>query len=414
VNLEPITKTEPSEVDCSAVDEAWDELGLMLDAAMSAERISPALQVDVASARIMIVDDEPLNFKVVRAQLREAGYQNFITTSDSTQAVALVRESKPDVLLLDMMMPHVSGLQILQTLRADSELASLPVIVLTATDDRNLKRTALELGTTDFLHKPVDPIDLVPRVRNALAMKAHQAHLENYARDLEREVRNRTAELESLRLEMIHCLGRAAEYRDNETGRHVVRVGRYVQVIAEALGLDDDTVELLAQAAPLHDMGKIGIPDSVLLKPGRLDAEEFAVMRRHTEYGRKIVSTVENDAWTNLAENVGQSFVGRMESPVLRMAASIAATHHEKWDGTGYPLGLKGEEIPLEGRITAVADVFDALSTKRPYKPAFPLQECFRIMADERGGHFDPHILDAFFARRPAIVRIKMALADDD
>lgn len=397
------------------VERAFDDVGTLLDAALMAKTISPALQVDVAAARIMIVDDEPVNFKVVCKYLKEAGYREFTTTSHSPDAIAMVQERAPDVLLLDLMMPEVSGLQILHSLHADPQFAALPVIVLTATSDRQMKRAALELGATDFLCKPVDPIDLVPRVRNALAVKAHQDHLKNYAMELEREVRGRTSELEASRLEVIHCLGRAAEFRDNETGRHVIRVGRYVGVIADELGMDEKTVALLEHAAPLHDMGKIGIPDSVLLKPGRLNPEEFEIMRQHTEYGRKIVSTAERDDWTSLACHtaLGSAFIGRTESPVLKMAASIASTHHEKWDGSGYPLGLSGEEIPIEGRLTAVADVFDALSSKRPYKPAFPAEKCFRIMEDERGKHFDPRVLDAFLARREDVLGIMADLPDE-
>ena len=217
-------------------------------------------------------------------------------------------------------------------------------------------------------------------------------------------------------MEVIYCLGRAAEYRDNETGRHIIRVGRYVGVIARALGLDVGTVRLLENAAPLHDMGKIGIPDAVLLKPGRLDEAEIEIMRRHTVYGCDIVSTMNREDWRGYAlhTSLGADFMVKTCSPILKMASVIAMTHHERWDGTGYPRGLKGEDIPLEGRITAVADVFDALGTKRPYKPAMPADECFRIMEENRGTHFDPRVLDAFFASKDEISKIRVDFADEE
>jgi putative two-component system response regulator len=261
----------------------------------------------------------------------------------------------------------------------------------------------------------VDPTDLLPRIRNVLAVKSYQDHLANYARELELQVQRRTEELEASRLEVIYCLGRAAEYRDNETGRHVIRVGRYVGIIARALGMRKEYVELLEHAAPLHDMGKIGIPDAVLLKPGRLDAGEMEVMRRHTEYGCDIVSTISRDERERGKSDGGLATetMKRVCSPILRVASVIALTHHERWDGTGYPRGLRGEDIPLEGRITAVADVFDALATKRPYKPAFPIDECFRIMEENRGKHFDPRVLDAFFSRKDEIVQTLIDYGDE-
>jgi putative two-component system response regulator len=372
-------------------------------------------QRDVSAARLLIVDDEPINVKVVCRYLREAGYKNYNATNDSTTAIDLIRSEQPDLILLDLMMPDVDGLQILRMVRDDRRLQQTPVVVLTATDDRSTKLAALELGANEFLMKPVDPTDLLPRIRNVLAVKAYQDHLTNYARELERKVQERTAELEASRLEVIYCLGRAAEYRDNETGKHIIRVGRYVGVIARAYGLDDDTVRLLENAAPLHDMGKIGIPDAVLLKPGRLDEAEIEIMRRHTEYGCDIVSTMNRDEWGGYARHtsLGADFMFKTSSPILKVASIIAMTHHERWDGTGYPRGLKGEDIPLEGRITAVADVFDALSTKRPYKKSLPNDECFRIMEENRGTHFDPRVLDAFFASKEEILKIRVDYADE-
>ena len=370
----------------------------------------------ISSAEILIIDDEPVNLKVVKKYLKEAGYANVQVTSDSQVGLSLIRKQHPALVLLDLMMPEVDGLELLRRMRADPSLRQIPVIVLTATDEREVKRTALELGASDFLTKPVDPTDLLPRIRNVLGVKAFQDHLQHYARELERQVQERTAELEASRLEVIYCLGRAAEYRDNETGKHIVRVGRFVGVIAKALGMDEATAMLLETAAPLHDMGKIGIPDAVLLKPGRLDAEEFRIMQKHAEYGCDIVSTINRNGSNEYSSHtsMGAEMMHRTCSPLLKAASIIALTHHERWDGTGYPCHLKGEEIPIEGRITAVADVFDALSSKRPYKPALPYEECFRIMEESRGKHFDPRVLDAFFSRRDEIIRIKEENADDE
>jgi len=250
---------------------------------------SSALQADPLQARILIIDDEPVNIKVVKKYLQIAGYQNFITSTDAPKAIELIRTEQPDLVLLDVMMPEVSGLQILEQVRSDSALRYLPVLILTASADATIKQTALGLGATDFLAKPVDPGDLVPRVRNALLVKAHHDNLAQYSHQLEHEVKLRTAELEASRLQVVHSLARAAEYRDDDTGRHVVRVGRYASIIARELGFADDRCATLETAAQLHDVGKIGIPDGILLKPGKLDPDEFKRMQQHCEYGRLII-----------------------------------------------------------------------------------------------------------------------------
>jgi putative two-component system response regulator len=296
------------------------------------------------------------------------------------------------------MMPRVSGLEILQAVRADASLTHLPVLILTAATDAQTKQSALELGATDFLAKPVDPADLVPRVRNTLLVKAHLDHLAGYSQELEREVRKRTSELEASRLEVIHCLARAAEYRDDDTGRHVMRVGRYAGILARELGFQNDRAAMLEIVAQLHDVGKIGIPDAILLKPGRLDPDEFRVMQKHCEYGRQII--------------IPESGEDRSDAPLLSLAARIAFTHHEKWDGTGYPSRLAQTDIPMEGRITAVADVFDALCSRRPYKPAFSLEQCLGILREGRATHFDPIVIDAFFRRIGDILSVQSQLAD--
>jgi cyclic di-GMP phosphodiesterase len=367
-------------------------------------------------SKVMIVDDEPINIKVVRKYLEMEGYRNFVSTIDAPHAFEMIRKEKPDVVLLDIMMPEVSGLDILEMLSGNNETARIPVIILTATGDPETKRKALDLGATDLLAKPVDINELVPRIRNALLVKAHHDHLRDYAEQLERDVRVRTEEVMTTRLQVIHCLARAAEYRDNDTGYHVVRVGRLVGMIARSLGLDEATVELMEHAAPLHDVGKIGIPDSILLKPGKLTPEEFAVIQTHCGLGKRVFECVGGEEWEIAKHHtdIGAKIMSGISSPLMTMAARIATTHHERWDGTGYPLALAGEAIPIEGRITSVADVFDALSSRRPYKPAFPMEKCLAIMEEERGKHFDPAVLDAFLSCIEDIVAIQIKYADTE
>jgi putative two-component system response regulator len=368
------------------------------------------------AARILLVDDEPINIKVARKYLATAGYTNFSFTCNPADVLPLMIRDEPDLVLLDIVMPQYDGLDVLTAIRNDPQLARIPVVMLTAVEDRPTKCRALELGATDFLAKPVDPSELVSRVKNVLSAKAHQDHLRNYAADLERLVRERTAQLEQSRRNVILCLARAAESRDDDTGRHVQRVGRYAGVIARRLGWDELSVASIEQAAQLHDVGKIGIPDSILLKPGKLTAEEFDVMQKHTGFSKRVFESLtdaESAAWQRHARLGNEILVG-CGSAVLDTAAKIALTHHERWDGAGYPIGLAGTDIPLEGRITTVADVFDALSTKRCYKPAFPLDKCFAIMEEGRSKQFDPAILDAFFAAREEIVAIQIAFANVD
>lgn len=366
------------------------------------------------TAKVMIVDDEPVNIKVVEKYLSLAGYRHFVTITDPSSVVSLALSERPDVIVLDLLMPAMSGLEILRSLRDDERLAHIPTIMLTASDNDQTRMEALERGATDFLSKPVNSAELVVRVRNALLIKAHYDHLRNYARELSHQVRRRTSELAASRLELIHCLARAAEYRDNETGRHVARVGRFSGVIARQLNLDDEFVELIENAAPLHDMGKVGIPDAILLKKGKLTPDEFEIMQRHCVYGKRTCEPMSFDEWRTFKSHTffGEIIMDAQSSPIITMAAKIALTHHEKWDGSGYPLGLAGTDIPLAGRIVAVADVFDALSTKRPYKPAFPTDRCFAIMEEQRGKHFDPTVLDAFLARRQDIIHIQMEYVD--
>ena len=369
----------------------------------------------VRECKIMIVDDEELVIRVVRRFLASDGYTNFVTVTDSRNAVDAMISEDPDVVLLDIMMPHITGLDLLRVRQKDAAIRHIPFIILSANSENQIKRDALSLGATDFLSKPVDPSDLIVRVQNSLTVKRHQDHLANYAVELERQVRQRTAQIERSREQIIHCLARAAEYRDNETGEHVIRVGKYCTVIAEELGFGADYCKQIELAAQLHDVGKIGIPDSVLLNPGRLNSQEFDVMKQHCGLGCEIMEPLAgmDEKRVKRHAEVGGFIMDGVDSPMLELAATIARTHHEKWDGTGYPNRLKGDQIPIEGRICCVADVYDALCSERPYKPKFPMQKCLEIMISERGTRFDPIVLDAFFKRLRDIEVIRARYNDE-
>ncbi|MDA8744892.1 response regulator [Rubripirellula amarantea] len=392
--------------------------GLALLTCGLGERSAPAFceTKHARTARIMIVDDEMINIEIVKAYLEEEGFTNFLTTTDSSTAIEKVTTQKPDILLLDINMPHISGLEILELMRSKKDLKMIPAIVLTASNDPDVKLKALRLGASDFLAKPVDPSELMLRVQNVLAVKAYQDHLADYSEQLEKQVMIRTQELVLSRQEAIHCLARAGEYRDDDTGHHVTRVGRYSRVIAVELGYDANDLDLLEQAAQLHDVGKIGIPDAILHKPGKLDPQEFDLMRSHCTIGRKIINPLTEEESIRLQSHasVGMQIMGSTNSPVLKLASVIAASHHEKWDGSGYPLGISGDDIPLEGRIVAVADVFDALSSARPYKKAFSIEKCLEILKEGRGSHFDADVLDAFLRRFDEILAIHDEYLDPD
>lgn len=365
---------------------------------------------------VMIVDDEPINIKLVRKVLREVGFNDFSDATDPRNVLAMMRQRQPDVVLLDIMMPHIDGLEILEAIRSTEALKHIPVIVLTASSDRAIKLEALELGATDFLGKPVDRAELIPRVRNALTVKAHRDHLSNYAAKLEEAVELRTKEVVNSRLEVVHCLARAAEFHDDVTGRHVVRVGRYAGIVGKALGLSEQQTHILELAAQLHDVGKIGVPDSILRKQGKLTPDEYRTVQQHCRLGKHMFEQMDERqaAFMRQHPKMGRELLGGAHSPLIQMASRIALTHHEHWDGSGYPLGLKGTGIPLEGRITAIADVFDALSCRRPYKPAYPLHECFDLVEEMSGAQFDPEVVDAFLSSRAEVTEVYIQHADKE
>ncbi len=355
---------------------------------------------DPRNGRILIIDDEPAVTKMLDKQLRKADYQLIEAEHDALKALDRINEWRPDLIILDIRMPGLNGLEILKRLRGTDGISSIPVLIMTSSSDDRIRMAALQLQANDFLTKPAKPAELAARVHNSLLMKFQHDQLREFSAKLRFEVEVRTNELFATRREAILCLARTAESRDTDTGQHVLRVGRYAAIIGRELGLDHDFVSWLELAAQLHDVGKIAIPDSILYKPGKLSDEEYEIMQTHCQQADRIFG--------GDAENA----INACTSPLLQMAARIASSHHERWDGKGYPNGLGGEEIPIEGRITSVADVFDAISSKRHYKKAFDLDSCFRLLEQGRGTQFDPRVLDAFFSASDKIVEAMNELQD--
>lgn len=338
------------------------------------------------SERILIVDDERTNVLVLERLLEQAGYGDQRSTTVASDAATLFREFRPDLVLLDLHMPELDGFALLEQLASLVPAGTyLPFIVLTADNTPEAKHRALSSGAYDFLTKPFDHVEVVLRIRTHLEARSLHLQLASHAELLERRVRQRTKDLEEARLETLECLARVAELRDDETGRHTVRVGEMSAILAEAVGLEADECELIRRAAPLHDTGKIGIPDAVLLKPGKLTGDEFEIVKSHTTLGVDILAVA--------------------RSPVLCLAREIVLTHHERWDGSGYPAGLSGEQIPISGRIVGLADVFDALTHERPYKPAWPIDMAVAEIRSQSGRQFDPAVVEAMLRTLPALSR---------
>jgi len=330
---------------------------------------------DVFRSRILVVDDHPGNVMLLRGLLAQDGYEHVRDLSDPREVVSVVGAWNPDLILLDLHMPHVDGHTLLAELRMQRWISFLPILVLTADTTVEAKRRALDAGASDFLVKPFDLIEVTLRVRNLLfARKLHLQLLEEQSL-LERRVAERTEELAASQREIIERLALAAEFRDYNTGLHTQRVGNLSARIASALGLTDREMEVIRLAAPLHDIGKIGIPDDILLKPGPLTDQEYLVIKQHVTIGASILSG------------------GTTE--LLHLAEKVALTHHERWDGTGY-LGLVGEQIPQSARIVSVADVYDALTSVRPYKSAWSHEQSVEEITRLSGSHFDPKVVDAF------------------
>ena len=323
-----------------------------------------------------MVDDDPASTTLLAGMLGQWGYVDVQVTNESAAAVALCRRTQPDLVLLDLHMPPPDGLELLLRLPAETRGVPMPILVLTADDSRAARRDALRAGARDFVTKPFDPDEVGLRVRNLLQTRGLAASLRRHRDELEQRVARRTEELETARLETLERLALAAEFRDDDTGEHTRRVARTACLLARALRVPEPDVERLSLAAPLHDVGKIAVPDSVLLKPGKLTRAEYQEVQRHVL--------------------VGEEILGGSGSPVLQTAAEIALHHHERWDGRGYPAGLRGNEVPLPARLVAVADVFDALTHRRPYKEAWPIDKAVGEVLDQAAGHFDPDVVAAF------------------
>lgn len=328
---------------------------------------------------ILIVDDIPENIDVLKGILKK----NYRTKAavDGYTALKIANSSyKPDLILLDVMMPEIDGYEVCKKLKEKPNTKNIPIIFVTAKNETEDEAKGLELGAADYLTKPVNSAIVKARIQTHLALYDQNRHLEQ-------KVEERTKELKKTRLEIIQRLGRAAEYKDNETGLHVIRMSHYSRVIAEKLDYGKDWSELIFQAAPMHDIGKIGVPDKILLKPGKLDAEEWNIMRKHPLFGYEII--------------------GKHESELLKLSREVAISHHEKWNGSGYPYGKKEIDIPLSGRIIAIADVFDALTSERPYKKAWTVEKALEVINNDSGIHFDPELVRIFNKSLDEILAIK-------
>ena len=327
--------------------------------------------MDDSRPTLLLVDDEPNNLQVLRHILQD--HYRLLFARDGDKALQLARSETVDLILLDVMMPGMTGLEVCRQLKQLPATATVPVIFVTALSDSKDEAEGFAAGGVDYISKPVSPPIVLARVRTHLSLV-------------------RVEELVETRLQIIQRLGRAAEFKDNETGLHVIRMSHYSRLLALAAGCSQRFADELLNAAPMHDIGKIGIPDNILQKPGKLDEDEWKIMRSHAEIGARII--------------------GDDRSSLLRMAATIALSHHERWDGKGYPQGLQGEAIPLEARIVAIADVFDALTSKRPYKHAWTVDEAFALIESEAGKHFDPALAACFLSLRAQLEAIRQQWLD--
>ncbi|WP_144212770.1 response regulator [Shewanella donghaensis] len=329
-------------------------------------------------ATVLIVDDTPENIDILVGIL--GGDYNIKVAIDGPKALVLAEKASPDLILLDVMMPGMNGYEVCKKLKSEPLTCHIPVIFVTALADSEDETKGFALGAVDYITKPVSPAVVQARVKTHLS-------LYDQKRLLESQVALRTKELNDTRFEIIRRLGRAAEYKDNETGLHVIRMSHYARLLALAAGFTPTFCELLYNAAPMHDIGKIGTPDSILRKPGKLDADEWQEMQLHASIGAEII--------------------GDHDDPLLQMAKRIAISHHEKWDGSGYPYGISGDDIPVEGRIIAIADVFDALTSARPYKKAWSVEDTIALIDSESGKHFDPKLVERFKSVLEDVKRIK-------
>ena len=348
---------------------------------------------------ILVVDDQPQNLELLEAYLAPQGY-GIVTAANGEEALDKLSGNPIDLMLLDIMMPGMDGFEVTRRVRRDNMHRLLPIILVTALRETEDRIKGIEAGCDDFISKPLDKMELLARVRSLLKVNAYKYLMANYRKMLEAEVLRRTEELKhalerikSVSLDTIYRLSMASEYKDEDTGAHIKRMSLYSAAIARRMGLDDSTIETILYAAAMHDLGKIGIPDRILTKPARLDPAEWKIMKQHPVIGAEILKGSDTE--------------------FIRMGEAIARHHHEQWDGSGYPNGLKGIEIPITSRIAAIADVFDALTSKRPYKEAFSVERSLAIISEGRGSHFDPDVVDAFLAIRDEILSIKKQYDDD-
>ncbi len=337
-----------------------------------------------SKSRILIVDDVPMNILVLNEALKED--YTVVQAENGPKALEVAQSAEPpDLILLDVMMPGMSGFEVCSILKKNIATRKIPVIFVTAMGEVEDETKGFVVGAVDYLTKPINPPIVQARVKTHIA-------LYDQKRDLEDMVRERTLEVEETRYEIIKRLSVASEYKDKETGAHIIRMSSYAYLLAKALGINNEESELIRNAAPMHDVGKIGIPDKILLKPGRLDPEEFEIIKTHT--------------------TIGAGIIGDHQSDLMKAARIIAISHHEKWDGSGYPKGLKGRKIHKYGRITAIADVFDALTSERPYHEAWPLEKTVDLIKNSKGQHFDADYVDAFLGILDSILEIKNTYID--
>ncbi len=323
---------------------------------------------------VLLVDDIPANIKILVGTLRES--YRLVVATNGLDAIKAAHEKKPDLILLDVMMPEVDGYEVCRRLKEDRKTADIPVIFVTAMNDEKDETRGFLLGAVDYIVKPVNPVIVKARVQTHIALRVAQRDLQKHRDELEEMVLERTRELRETQIEITNRLVQAAEYHDHQTSRHITRMAHYCVIIGRTHGVKEHELTLLFHASAMHDIGKLGISDAILHKQGTLTPDEFEEMKRHTLIGADLLYGSDNE--------------------LMNMAHLIALTHHEKWDGTGFPLGLKGEEIPFFGRIAALCDVFDALSSKRPYKEAWPLEEAKKVIMEQKGIHFDPYVVDLF------------------
>ena len=342
--------------------------------------------------KILICDDAVTNAMILAKLCESEGFTNVEMVTDPRKVIPVMEQREVDLLLLDIEMPHMNGFEVMKQVRDKYGDEVLPILILTGLQDTETRNRALSEGATDFLNKPIDQTEVILRVKNLIKIR-HAIKLQKNLNDaLEKKVQERTDELNSATETLIHRLALAGELRDNETGQHIIRVGEYARLLAEKVGLPSDICFMINKAAPMHDIGKIGISDNILLKKDQLTDEERETMCNHTNYGSKLLSD--------------------HDSLLVQLAASIAKSHHEKWDGTGYPDKLSGESIPIEGRITAVSDVFDALTTERPYKKPWPIEKVIELLKEESGKSFDPTLIDIFIDNLDEVMQIKETYAD--